>query len=188
MKKIFVLIAIMALMFAVRSHAQNNVPVEDQSQALDISRATYYSDEEIQNNVFFVGQGIVLNKSSLTQNERSNYLSGIKLIFGNPDKNCKFRLEICRVKQPNSTLVFEDYSVYLPFDKINWNNFVLELAYPSKLNMNFVKFYVKEDIDVFDETEKKQIAKIYAGSYSFDKSVGKYGGYVLKAIAIKKSN
>ena len=202
-----IFVAVMALMFALtrcdKSETDNSNVVEERGVVL--MKVPDISEEELVEAITFVGQGKTVNYLGLkTVGEKLQALgvtgegTVLRIIKGRPKKGCS-GFGICRLCTPFNPCVgcepfsvnivedIEDNSLYFDINRINFNNFTLELAEPSKLNMeilNSVKLPVEENLDVYDN-EGNVYARIYAGEYLYKPTIGKFGGFELKSEYVK---
>jgi len=197
--------AVLAMMFALTSCDKNgtsngNVAEEDGGAQMkisgDLGETPSVSEKEItfengiRDAITFVGQGKSVNNlhiNSVTDKLKALGISGTAagyLYIGRKKCNsfCADCFSLCWYKYVTieSIREIEDNILYINPNIVNWNNFKLELANKSDIQMQDIVFPVDEDIDIYGEKDEI-IARIYAGEYSFSSEIGKFGGFELKS-------
>ena len=176
MKKVFYILAIAVMAFGFVS-CDNNLKSENR-----------YSEEYIQNALKFVGQGVLPQPDAgqLTRGVPSNLESMVVFRVATRDGGCRFGIGLCKVVITPTNLYYipDPNTVYLSFESIDFDNWVIELAEVPQIDMSGIRFRVEEDVYVKDVESGVIYAVVRANEYVFDRTVGTAGGFRLTSEAL----
>ena len=193
-KNLSIFVAVIAMMITL-TNCEKNEAVKN------TANGNIASEEAIEKAITFVGQGRTVNYLGintieeklkllgLTPATRNDQHSALICTIARAKTNCLKGLGLCYCNWPwvtslSNLTAIEDNCLYLNADKVDFNNFKMELYDKPNIDVKDVQFIIDEDINVYDE-KGNVVAIIYAGNYPFSSKIGEFGGFTLKSAYVK---